>query len=166
MQQLLQRSAIEAVQAERFQRARPAAQVAAEKAARDREQPVRDRRVDAGMARVRDSYATSVARGSMSQSRADAALKLITTATRYEDIGHADVVVEAVFEELGVTAYHGQVPLIKNGDLLAAAASIAGVESRHAAVLAQMTAGNPFPAPVEKAASMDTVLAAVKPLIK
>lgn len=71
----------------------------------------------------------------------------------------------AMFEELGVTAYHGQVPLIKSGDLLAAAASIAGSESRHAAVLQQMTGGNPFPAPVEKAASMDTVLAAVKPLI-
>ncbi|MGH8517559.1 MAG: 3-hydroxyacyl-CoA dehydrogenase NAD-binding domain-containing protein, partial [Panacagrimonas sp.] len=58
--------------------------------------------IDAGIARVRDNYATSVARGSMSQARADAALKLISTATRYEDIGHADIVIEAVFEELGV----------------------------------------------------------------
>ncbi len=70
------------------------------------------------------------------------------------------------FEELGVKAYHGQVPLIKNADLLAAAASIAGVESRHAAVIASITGGNPFPAPVEAHATMAEVLAAVKPLIK
>lgn len=72
----------------------------------------------------------------------------------------------AMFEELGVTAYHGQVPLIKSGDLLLAAASIAGVESRHAAILEQLTGGNPFPSPIEKHASMSTVLAAVKPLLK
>lgn len=71
----------------------------------------------------------------------------------------------SMFEELGVTAYHGQVPLIKSLDVLAAGASIAGVESRHAAILAQLTGGNSFPNPIEKHASMATVLAAVKPLI-
>ena len=72
----------------------------------------------------------------------------------------------STFEELGVTAYHGQVTLIKNVDILAAAAAIAGVESRHAAVLADLTGGNPFPAPVEKTANMKQVLAAAKPFIK
>ena len=71
----------------------------------------------------------------------------------------------SVFEELGVTAYHGQVPLIKSGDILGAAASIAGVESRHAAVIATLIGGNPFPNQIEKHADMATVLAAVKPLI-
>ncbi|MTD13287.1 twin-arginine translocation signal domain-containing protein [Nakamurella sp. YIM 132087] len=71
----------------------------------------------------------------------------------------------SVFEELGVTAYHGQVPLISSGDVLAAAASIAGVESRHAAVIATLTGGKPFPAPVEAHATMDEVLAVVQPLI-
>ena len=71
----------------------------------------------------------------------------------------------SMFEELGVTAYHGQVPLIKSVDVLAAAASIAGVESRHAAILATLIGGNPFPNPVEKHATMATILAAVKPLI-
>jgi hypothetical protein len=71
----------------------------------------------------------------------------------------------AQFEELGVTAYHGQVPLIKDADVLASAASIAGVESRHAAVVAALLQGDPFPAPVEKAATEDQVLAAVTPLI-
>jgi hypothetical protein len=71
----------------------------------------------------------------------------------------------SVFEELGVTAYHGQVPLIKSGDILGAAASIAGVESRHAAVIATLIGGNPFPNQIEKHADMATILAAVKPLI-
>lgn len=71
----------------------------------------------------------------------------------------------SMFEELGVTAYHGQVPLIKSGDVLGAAASIAGVESRHAAIIATLIGGNPFPNPIEQAATMDAVLAQVKPLI-
>lgn len=71
----------------------------------------------------------------------------------------------SVFEELGVTAYHGQVPLIKDGDVLSSAASIAGVESRHAAVIATLIAGNPFPNPIEKNASMDQILASVTPFI-
>ena len=71
----------------------------------------------------------------------------------------------SVFEELGVKAYHGQVPLIKSGDILGAAASIAGVESRHAAVIASLIGGNPFPNHIEEHATMATVLAAVKPLI-
>lgn len=69
------------------------------------------------------------------------------------------------FEELGVVAYHGQVPLIASVDVLAAAASIAGVESRHAAILADLTGGNPFPAPVEMHQPMSYVLAKVKPFI-
>ena len=72
----------------------------------------------------------------------------------------------STFEELGVTAYHGQVTEIMTPDILNAAASIAGVESRHAAVLAKMMGGKPFPAPFEKTASMDEVLKAATPFIK
>src|SRR3990170_2787927 len=72
----------------------------------------------------------------------------------------------SVFEELGVTAYHGQVTLIKNVEILGAAAAIAGVESRHAAILADLTGGNPFPAPVEGTATMKQVLKAATPFIK
>jgi len=64
----------------------------------------------------------------------------------------------SVFEELGVTAYHGQVARIDNGDILSAAASIAGVESRHAAVLADLIDGNPFPASFENRKSMKAVI--------
>jgi rubrerythrin len=64
----------------------------------------------------------------------------------------------AMFEELGVDAYHGQVANIETPEILAAAASIAGVESRHAAILADLTGGNPFPAPFEDSKTMDEVL--------
>jgi len=72
----------------------------------------------------------------------------------------------STFEELGVKAYHGQVTLIKTPTILGAAASIAGVESRHAAVLAKLLGGNPFPAPVEGTLSMDEVLKAATPFIQ
>jgi len=71
----------------------------------------------------------------------------------------------SVFEELGVKAYHGQVPLIVSGDILGAAASIAGVESRHAAIIASLIGGDPFPNHIEEHDTMATVLAAVKPLL-
>jgi hypothetical protein len=65
-----------------------------------------------------------------------------------------------------VTAYHGQVPLIESPDVLKAAASIAGVESRHAAILADLMGGNPFPAPFEASMTMEEVLAAAAPFIQ
>ncbi|MFI5735432.1 ferritin-like domain-containing protein [Kribbella sp. NPDC051587] len=71
----------------------------------------------------------------------------------------------ATFEELGVKAYHGQVPLVKDGAILAAAASIAGVESRHAAIIAQISGGNPFPAPIEAHLGMAPVLKAAMPFL-
>lgn len=69
------------------------------------------------------------------------------------------------FEETGVKAYNGQVPLVKDGAILAAAASIAGVESRHAAVLNLILKQKFVPAPVEAHASMDEVVAAIKPFL-
>ncbi len=72
----------------------------------------------------------------------------------------------STFEELGVTAYHGQVPLIQSAEVLGAAAAIAGVESRHAAVIADIVGGDPFPAPVEGTRTMEEVLAAAQPFIQ
>lgn len=72
----------------------------------------------------------------------------------------------SMFEELGVTAYHGQVPLIQSPEILGAAASIAGVESRHAAVVADLLGGDPFPAPFEATMTMDEVLAAAGQFIQ
>lgn len=72
----------------------------------------------------------------------------------------------STFEELGVTAYHGQITAVESPEILAAAAAIAGVESRHAAVIATLIGGQPFPAPVEATATMDEVLAAATPFIE
>ena len=65
-----------------------------------------------------------------------------------------------------VRAYHGQVTFIKSKALLGAAASIAGVESRHAAILADLTGRDPFPAPLEQPAGMGRVLEVVRPFVK
>jgi 3-hydroxyacyl-CoA dehydrogenase len=58
--------------------------------------------LDKGMQRVRDNYATSVKRGSLAQAEMDKRLALITPVERYEDIGGADVVIEAVFERIDI----------------------------------------------------------------
>lgn len=72
----------------------------------------------------------------------------------------------SAFEELGVTAYHGQVAKVKDGDLLAAAASIAGVESRHAAVVADLLGEDPFPNAFEKSMTREQVLEAADKFIQ
>jgi hypothetical protein len=69
------------------------------------------------------------------------------------------------FSQLGVEAYHGQVKLIQSPELLMAAAAIAGVESRHAAVIAHLAGRQPFPAPIEQSAPKSRVLKTVKPFI-
>ncbi len=58
--------------------------------------------LDKGMQRVRDNYAVSVKRGSLAQAEMDKRLALITPVERYEDIGDADVVIEAVFERIDI----------------------------------------------------------------
>jgi Ferritin-like domain len=69
-------------------------------------------------------------------------------------------------ETLQVKAYYGQVTYVRNSKLLGAAASIAGTESRHVAILADLTGINPFPAPLEEAGSKRKVLRAARPFIK
>ena len=55
-----------------------------------------------GRALIETNYATSVARGSTTQAAMDRALGLISTASEFAGIADADIVVEAVFEEMGV----------------------------------------------------------------
>ncbi|MEC9368717.1 MAG: 3-hydroxyacyl-CoA dehydrogenase NAD-binding domain-containing protein [Pseudomonadota bacterium] len=56
--------------------------------------------LDKGLAAIRDTYAGSVARGSLSQEQMNARLKLIDVSTDYADIAGADIVIEAVFEDM------------------------------------------------------------------
>ena len=56
--------------------------------------------LEKGMQRIRDTYATRVKRGSLTQSEMDERLSLIRPVGRYEDIGDCDAVIEAVFERI------------------------------------------------------------------
>jgi 3-hydroxyacyl-CoA dehydrogenase len=58
--------------------------------------------LDKGLQRVRDNYAVSVKRGSITQAEMDQRLPLIQPVERYEDIADCDVVIEAVFERVDV----------------------------------------------------------------
>ena len=58
--------------------------------------------LDKGMQRVRDNYAVSVKRGSLSQADMDKRLPLIQPVDNYEAIADCDVVIEAVFERVDV----------------------------------------------------------------
>jgi hypothetical protein len=72
----------------------------------------------------------------------------------------------ATLEPVGVGAYLGAAPLIEEGELLAAAGSIAGVEGEHVVAVTNLISG--LPAAVEAfpaALTMDEVLAAVSPFI-
>ena len=55
-----------------------------------------------GMARIRDNYATSVKRGSLAQDEMERRLARIEPVAGYDEIAEADVVVEAVFEQMDV----------------------------------------------------------------
>ncbi len=56
--------------------------------------------LDKGMKLVRDTYAGSVKRGSLSASDMEARLRLINGTTDYADLADADIVIEAVFEDM------------------------------------------------------------------
>ena len=67
-----------------------------------------------------------------------------------------------VLEDTGVAAYAGQGTRIKQRAVIVAALSIHSVEARHAALLRRLNNQNGAPKSFDKAASMKSVLAAVK----
>ena len=58
--------------------------------------------LDGGLEMISKTYAGSVSRGSLAQSDMDARMKLIGGTTSYDDLADADIVIEAVFEEMGL----------------------------------------------------------------
>ena len=56
--------------------------------------------LEKGLAMIRDTYGGSVKRGSLEQADMDARMKLIGGTTEYADIADADIVIEAVFEDM------------------------------------------------------------------
>jgi 3-hydroxyacyl-CoA dehydrogenase len=58
--------------------------------------------VDRGLGLIQKNYAASVKRGSLTEAAMERALSLIEAVTDYEAVGGADIVIEAVFEDMQV----------------------------------------------------------------
>ena len=58
--------------------------------------------LDRGMGVIAKNYANTVAKGRMSQEQMDKALAMIKPSVSYDDLGDADIIIEAVFEEMAV----------------------------------------------------------------
>ncbi len=64
----------------------------------DREQPL----VDKGLGIISKNYASTVSKGRLSQTEMDARVGRITGTTSWDDLADVDLVIEAVFEEMGL----------------------------------------------------------------
>jgi len=62
----------------------------------------RQEALDKGLATIRKNYENTVKKGKLTQEKAEQRLALVTGTLEYADIAQADIVVEAVFEEMGV----------------------------------------------------------------
>ncbi len=99
--------------------------------------------LDRGLAKIRANYETSVKRGSLAADAVDTRMDLITPALEYDQIADADIVIEAVFEEMPVKKdVFGRLDAVmKPGAILASNTStldideIAGATKRPADVL-------------------------------
>ena len=58
--------------------------------------------LDRGIATIRKNYEAQLKKGKLTQEKYDQRMALLTTTLSYDDIRDADLVIEAVFEELGV----------------------------------------------------------------
>jgi 3-hydroxyacyl-CoA dehydrogenase len=58
--------------------------------------------LDRGIATIRKNYEAQVAKTKLKQDKYDQRMALLTTTLSYDDLGAADLVIEAVFEEIGV----------------------------------------------------------------
>ena len=58
--------------------------------------------LDRGLATIRKNYESQVKRGKLKQDKYDQRMALLTPTLKYEDIADAALVIEAVFEEMGV----------------------------------------------------------------
>ncbi|PHP66187.1 3-hydroxyacyl-CoA dehydrogenase [Zhengella mangrovi] len=58
--------------------------------------------LDKGLERIRNNYEISAKRGSMKAEDVDKRMALFTPTTSYDDLADCDIIIEAVFEEMGV----------------------------------------------------------------
>jgi len=62
----------------------------------------RQEALDKGIATIRKNYESTLKKGKLTQEKLDQRMALLGSTLAYEDIAQADIVVEAVFEEMGV----------------------------------------------------------------
>ncbi|MBZ4171015.1 3-hydroxyacyl-CoA dehydrogenase, partial [Escherichia fergusonii] len=58
--------------------------------------------LDRGVATIRKNYENSAKKGKLTQEKVEQRMALLTPTLSYDDIKDADLVIEAVFEEMGV----------------------------------------------------------------
>ena len=77
--------------------------------------------LDRGLATVRKNYEGSVKKGRITPAKCEERMGLIKTSLSYDDIRNADIVIEAVFEEMGVkeTVFKKLDAVMKPGAILA-----------------------------------------------
>jgi 3-hydroxyacyl-CoA dehydrogenase len=77
--------------------------------------------LDRGLATIRKNYEAQVTKGKLKQDKYDQRMSLLTTTLSYDDIKDADLVIEAVFEEMGVkeTVFKKLDEVMKKGAILA-----------------------------------------------
>ena len=77
--------------------------------------------LDRGIATIRKNYEAQVAKGKLKSDVYDKRMALLTTTLSYDDIAQADLVIEAVFEEIGVkeTVFKKLDAVMKAGAILA-----------------------------------------------
>ncbi|MBA5687639.1 3-hydroxyacyl-CoA dehydrogenase NAD-binding domain-containing protein [Rugamonas apoptosis] len=77
--------------------------------------------LDKGMATIRKNYENTMKKGKLTQEKFDQRMALLGGTLSYEAIGQADIVVEAVFEDMGVkeTVFRKLDEVMKQGAILA-----------------------------------------------
>jgi 3-hydroxyacyl-CoA dehydrogenase len=58
--------------------------------------------LDRGVATIRKNYEAQVKKGKLTQEKYEQRMGLLTTTLSYDDLKNADLIIEAVFEEMGV----------------------------------------------------------------
>ena len=86
--------------------------------------------LDKGLATIRKNYENTLKKGKLTQEKFDQRVGLITGTLSYEEIAQADMVVEAVFEDMGVkeTVFKKLDEVMKQGAILASNTSTLDVD--------------------------------------
>ena len=87
--------------------------------------------LDKGVAIIRKNYDAQVKKGKLTQDKLDARMALLTTTLNYGDLKDADMVIEAVFEDIGVkeTVFKTLDEVMKPGAILASNTSTLDVNT-------------------------------------